>query len=79
MNRAQYNYYQFWLYVWVITIASISFGCGCTFQVYHRLMYLLFELILFFTSRRASVTRCWERRQTGGMGSTDSGPVWAGG
>ena len=47
MNRAQYHYYQFWLYVWVITIASISFGCGCTFQVYPRLMYSLFELNFF--------------------------------
>ena len=28
----QYFNYQFWLYLWVITLASISFGCGCTFQ-----------------------------------------------
>ena len=44
-DRAQYYNYQFWLYVWVITLASISFGCGCTFQVYNFLMNLLLYLV----------------------------------
>ena len=34
-DKTQIHNYQFWMYVWVITMASISFGCGCTFQVYH--------------------------------------------
>ena len=32
-NTPQYYYNQDWLYAWIIAIASISFGCGCTFQV----------------------------------------------
>ena len=31
-SQSPYSCWQYWLYVWVITLASLSFGTGCTLQ-----------------------------------------------